>query len=95
MLPPVVVLAPPKKAPMQSRTIRFNAASGLLAVGVLPFLPEGFAHRPGAVEAVAAWFSLGNIALRFITATALCRPAWWQRLVGRRAVGDGQEDQAG
>jgi hypothetical protein len=55
------------KSPLLSKTIHFN----LLAWAVWPFLPAKFKQDPNAPLVVAAWFSIGNIVLRFVTSTAI------------------------
>lgn len=55
------------KPAYKSRTIHFNWLSGVLVHAVWPFLPEHFRHQPYAMSALAAWFTIGNIILRWLT----------------------------
>lgn len=59
------------KSPLQSKTINFNLVSGVLVPAVWPFLPAQFRQHDYAAPAVAAWFSLGNIVLRFFSSSAV------------------------
>lgn len=59
------------KSPLSSKTIVFNSMSGMLVSAFWPFLPESFRHHDYAMPAVTAWFSIGNIILRFLTREAL------------------------
>lgn len=55
------------KSPLQSKTINFNLISGICVPAVWPFLPITFRQHDYAAPAVAAWFSICNIGLRFAT----------------------------
>lgn len=57
----------------KSRTIHFNAWSIILLHATWPFLPEHFRQHPWSMSAVSAWFTCGNVILRFLTTEAL---AW-------------------
>jgi hypothetical protein len=61
------------KSPLSSRTIGFNSVSGLLVSAVWPLLPDSFRSHDWAVPALTAWFTIGNIILRFLTTEAV---AW-------------------
>lgn len=59
------------KSPLQSRTLFFNSTSGVLVAAAWPFLPESFRRHEYAAPAVAAWFSIANICLRFVSKEAI------------------------
>lgn len=55
------------KTVLSSKTINFNWISGLAIPAIWPFLPEDFRNQSYAVPALTAYFTLGNIVLRFVT----------------------------
>lgn len=59
------------KTLLSSKTVHFNTWSGLLVSAVWPFIPEHFRHQDYAMQAVTAWFSIGNILLRLVTKGAI------------------------
>lgn len=55
------------KAAWSSKTIQFNVVSGVIFHAAYPFLPERF-RDPAFIE---AWFTIGNIILRFVSYEAV------------------------
>lgn len=43
----------------------------VLVHAIWPFLPESFRHHDFAMDAVAAWFTIANVVLRFCTKSAI------------------------
>jgi hypothetical protein len=60
-----------RKSPFSSKTIHFNWISAVLVPAIWPFLPKKFTANPYAIHSVTAWFAIGNVALRFLTTTAV------------------------
>ena len=60
------------KSALASRTLHFNVWTW----AIWPFLPQEFRHQPYAPMVVGAWFSIGNIALRFLTSEAI---SFWSK----------------
>lgn len=61
------------KSPLLSKTIHFNWMSGVAIPAIWPFLPEKFRMHDYAIAAVTAWFTIGNVVLRFLTSEALIK----------------------
>lgn len=59
------------KSPLESKTVHFNTMSAAIIPALWPFLPESFRHQDYAIAAVSAWYTIGNIVLRFLTSEAL------------------------
>jgi hypothetical protein len=55
------------KAALSSKTIQFNVWTWAL----WPLLPKHFREDPNAPLVVGAWFTIGNVALRFVTSEAI------------------------
>lgn len=60
-----------RKTPFTSKTIHFNWISSVMVPAIWPFLPANFRHQDYAINAVSAWFAIGNVVLRFFTSQAL------------------------
>lgn len=60
-----------EKSPLRSKTLHFNFWSLVLVHAVWPFLPESFRHQDYAMDALAAWFTIGNAIIRFFTTEAV------------------------
>jgi hypothetical protein len=55
------------KSPLQSKTIHFNASSGLLITAIMPLIPPDIRHSDLFMNSIIAWFSIFNILLRYFT----------------------------
>lgn len=62
---------PELKDPWNSKVLHFNVWSMVLAHALLPFLPASFVSQKYAVSAVASWFTISNVVLRFFTSEAI------------------------
>lgn len=59
------------KSPLLSKTLHFNSFSSLLFYAAWPFLPKNIKEDPNAVNAIVAWFTIGNSIIRFFTDSAI------------------------
>lgn len=59
---------------LASKETSFNVTSALLVNAVIVFLPERLQESPYIINAITAWFALGNIALRYASQEAF--EAW-------------------
>lgn len=59
------------KSPLLSKTVHFNWSSAVLVHAIWPFLPHHFTAQSYALSAVTAWFTVGNVIIRFFTREAI------------------------
>ena len=59
------------KPALSSKTVNFNWISGLAIPMIWPFIPQNFKNQDNAINIITAWFTIGNIILRFLTKEAV------------------------
>ena len=59
------------KHPFLSKTVQFNTISSAFIPAIWPFLPASFREHDYAIAAISAYYTIGNVILRFITKEAL------------------------